>query len=123
MLFQSCPSAFPWCGKKILNRAFSPTFGRGYGAPGFSRFSFKRQKPKPVWESFLEHSNNRLFQSHTRMYIDEFESLLGDVAYLEQRLESVATKLTFANKILLLFFWIVKYHDYATLGWLDAHRL
>jgi len=117
-LFPSTSNAFPWCGKKILNKAFSPTFGRGYGAPGHKRSSFKRQEAKPVWESFVESGNDRLFQSHTRMYIDEFDALLVDLDDLKLLLSKVATKLTFSNKILLLFFWIVKYHDYATLAWI-----
>lgn len=117
-LFPSTSNAFPWCGKKILNKAFSPKFGRGYGAPGHKRNSFKRQKAKPVWESFVESGNDRLFQSHTRMYIDEFNALLDDVKDLKLLLAKVATKLRFSNKILLLFFWIVKYHDYATLAWI-----
>jgi hypothetical protein len=118
-LFSSVPSSpLPWCGKKKLKQAYSPSFGRGYGAPGFKRSVFKRQAPKPVWESFLEQRNNRLFETHTRMYVDEFSVLLEELQYLEVSLEKVATKLTFANKILLIFFWIVKYHDYATLAWI-----
>ena len=52
------------------------------------------------------------------MYIDEFKSLLKELQYLRDlpKLIGVATEIVFADKVLLLILWIVKYYDYAILS-------
>jgi len=53
------------------------------------------------------------------MFLNEFEILLNDLAYLKKNLKlrrRVATSIYFEDKILLMFIWIVKYVDYSILS-------
>jgi hypothetical protein len=52
------------------------------------------------------------------MYLNEFEEMIENLRNFEAEIDSVATKLTFENKILLVFLWIVKYVDYSVLSFL-----
>jgi len=108
----------PYCGMEIHRKVYHPTFGRGKGAPGFSRRKYARKCCLDVYNYFKERNNDRIFESHTRMYIDEFEVLIKDLKYLRsnEKLSKVGIKLSFEDKILLVFFWIVKYLDYALIS-------
>jgi len=48
--------------------------------------------------------------------MSEFEDLSNDLQYLKDRFITKAVNLTFENKVLLLFIWLVKYVDYSVLS-------
>jgi len=112
-------SGIPFAGSEIMRKVYNPRHGRGYGAPGYRRAKHKRRKPVDVW-GILQQFGDKNFESLTRMYLDEFKFLLGEVAHLENdtAIKNVATRLTFENKVLCLFLWVVKYCDYPVLSFL-----
>ena len=79
---------------------------------------FPRRTYSGVFSVFKEANVNRAFESHTRMYLDEFQFLVDELNYLKKhpKLSKVATKICFEDKILLTIIWIVKYVDYAVLS-------
>src|SRR3954447_10139012 len=83
ILFSRSTLEIPWYGKEIMKKALNPSFGRGYGARGFKRNVFQRRKYKCVFYLMKEQSNDRYFESHTRMFLNEFEILLKDLSYLK----------------------------------------
>jgi hypothetical protein len=115
----SISSGIPFVGSEILKKVYNPRHGRGYGAPGHKRAKHKRRKPVDVW-GMLQQFGDKNFESLTRMYLDEFKVLLDEVAHLENDhvIKNVATRLSFENKVLCLFLWIVKYCDYPVLSFL-----
>jgi hypothetical protein len=92
--------------------------GRGKGAPGFARLGFARVNPRPVWRAFAEsgHPDEALFRRQTLMSIGQFHALLRDLRPIEEPLQAHATTMAFADKILLVFHWLVGYADYPVLG-------
>jgi len=79
IIFSSHYNTIPWCGAQIHKKALNPSFRRGYGAPGYSRRSYTRRKYYSVYDLFKSRGNNRVFESHTRMYLDEFEVLIHKI--------------------------------------------
>lgn len=121
LIFTSPPisSRIPFVGSEIMKKVFNPRHGRGYGAPGHKRAKHQRRKPVDVW-GIVRKFGDKNFESLTRMYLDEFEVMLAEVAYLknEVSISNVATRFTFENKILCVILWVVKYCDYPVLSFL-----
>jgi hypothetical protein len=103
------------CGNEIMKKVLNPTFGRGRGAPGFTRKALPRLVPVLLFEQMKERKSDISFQNLTRMYIQEFEILVEELRYVEATCLHLATNTTFENKLLILFVWVVKYVDYSVL--------
>lgn len=101
-------------------RADQLSLGRGRGAPGFGRKAFKRQQPHLVWRYFSQVEEaeraERLFASRTLMSLGQFSALLRELGHMKEPLGLCATRMSFSDKVLLVFFWLVNYQDYAVLG-------
>jgi len=104
------------CGNEIIRKVTNPKFGLGKGAKGHRRKMFCRLRPIDLWDQLKDRNDDESFQRLTRMYISEFEDLSNDLLYLRNRFSTKAVNLTFENKVLLFFIWLVKYVDYSVLS-------
>jgi len=118
MIISSAFEIRPWYGFVLERKLSSITFGRGRGAPGYPRKRFHQHKVKSLWKRLKVKGDNKRFESLCRMRIEEFKQLIRDLRYLEGTIDNsgVAIRILFQDKILLIFVWLVKYHDYATLS-------
>jgi len=107
-----------WLGSVAQKLSYSPTFGRGKGARGFKRSKRRKFRPGDVWGAIRDSFDNQRLESLIHMKVDEFELLLKELtrARIHSKLKDLAVKLTFGNKILLVFVWIVQYPSYAILS-------
>lgn len=110
------PFLLSGCGNEIARKVLDPRFGRGKGARGFRRNIFSRLKPIDLWSQLLERNDDLSFQRLTRMFLNEFTDLVDELQYLKFKFITLAVRLSFANKVLLFFIWIVKYVDYSVLS-------
>lgn len=104
-----------WYGLEHHRLALNPRFGRGKGAPGFPRWK-RRIKTQSVdlWQLIQDTDDENRLHGLCHMYIAEFQHLLETCTFSDQ-ISHIATRMTFANKLLLIFIWLVKYPDYSVL--------
>ena len=104
----------PWLGMRFFRALHNPRYLTGKGAPGFKRRKYRRANPVDVWKQIRTRGCDRQLHLLTRMTIPQFRSLLEDLSSLT--FPTVGRDMTFGNKILCVFIWLVKYPQYSELA-------
>ena len=107
---------FIFCGWQYHKLVYQKTYLREKGSPGHKRKPFIHFTPIDLWDRIKLKEDNIMMKSLVHMTITQFEIMLEDLHPIKQPLEDIMTKITFSNKILLLFVWIVKYPNYSLLS-------
>jgi hypothetical protein len=103
-----------WLGGQFASDFYNPRYLLGKGAPGMSRWRYTQLVSIDVFGAILARGSEGQMHCLTRMTISQFQALLDDLANIE--FASVGTRMSFANKVLCTFIWIVKYPDYSELS-------
>jgi hypothetical protein len=112
-----CFSDRPWLGKEIERKIHSTRVGLGRGMPGRKRAKQYRHQPVPLWQRFLERNQEPCLLGLTRMTLSQFSALIEVLSpFLSGKITGLGTKMAFEDKLILIFLWIYKYPDYATLS-------
>lgn len=106
--------SYPWLGMRFYRAYYDPTYLSGRGSPGLRRAAYRRPRPVGVWQSILERGSDRQLRRLIRMTIAQFEELIEDLRLLP--FPAVGLGLSFEDKVLLVFIWLVKYPDYSELA-------
>ncbi|MGZ4851293.1 MAG: hypothetical protein ACXV2C_07935, partial [Candidatus Bathyarchaeia archaeon] len=93
---------------------YDPRFMLGRGAPGHPRKKHPRIETVDVWKKIRTRGSDNQLKRLICMTIPQFTLLLEDLSKLT--FPKVGIKLTFSNKILCTFIWLVKYSEYSELA-------
>jgi hypothetical protein len=93
---------------------YNSAYLSGKGSPGHCRAVYPCLVPISEWKSILEHGSDRQLQCLIRMMIPQFKELIEDLKLL--KFPQHALKLSFEDKLLLVFIWLIKYLDYSELS-------
>lgn len=112
----SSPAAdsLPWLGMRFMTAFHNPRYLLGRGAPGCARQKYLHNRPVNVWEHLQRKGSDATMHRLTRMTLEQFEMLLADLSALD--FPHVAQLMGFANRVLCVFIWLVKYPDYSELA-------
>jgi hypothetical protein len=89
------------------------------GPPGRAPMK-RRGQAKRVWRSFVDAPDREAvdaqFRARTLMSMAQFEALVQELEPVQEQIRGVATMFTFADKLLLMFCWLVEYPLYSALA-------
>jgi hypothetical protein len=103
-LNEDLPS-IPFYGFTVQKLARNPSFGVGKGR-GLKRMKSTSSPTKCVWEMLSNHEDRVKGLIH--MSVSEFAELVAELKYLRPKIASEANGLTFTDKCLLVFIWIMR---------------
>lgn len=115
-LFDEDEAPLYWFGIKCHKLALNPRFGLGRGAPGQRRLPRRIRQVHNVWMELQDSQDEKRMHGLTHMTLAQFSHLLSTFpSSIQINLDKIGVQMTFPNKILLIFIWIVKYPDYSLL--------